>query len=927
MTEQQKRENARKFVNTWLNKGFEKGDTQRFWMQLLYEVLGMENVADRIAFEKPVIIDGSTKYIDAYIPETSVLIEQKGKDIDLDKKAKQSDGRLFTPAEQGKRYGRYLPKSEQPRWVISCNFKEFRIYDMEKPNDAPESLLLENLQNEYYRLGFLLDVKNTKVSKELQVSVKAGEIVGILYDELLKQYKDPTDPYSLHSLNVLCVRLVFCLYAEDAGIFGHKRMFHDYMERFETRDFRRALMELFSVLDIKPEERDPYLDESLAAFPFVNGSLFDGKEVIEVPQFTDEIIDIILNQASSDFDWSEISPTIFGAVFESTLNPETRRSGGMHYTSIENIHKVINPLFLEELRNELEEIKEISVVKMRIAKLVKYQEKLASLNFLDPACGSGNFLTESYICIRRLENEALKLKADGQIVFGEAVDPIKVSIGQFYGIEINDFAVTVAKTALWIAESQMMKETEDIIHQQLDFLPLESYACIVEGNALRIGWNDIIPKGRLNYIIGNPPFVGYTYQNAQQREDMKNICIDINGKTLKGSGKMDYVSAWYYKTASFIQGTSITSAFVSTNSITQGEQVTLVWKCLMEQYNIKIIFANRTFKWESEASGKAAVYCVIIGFKYSDKGGGIIYDGDDYEIANNISPYLINAENVFLEVRRKPLCEAPLAFDGNRPSDGGNLIIEGEDYHEFIKEEPRAEKYIKRYMMAREFLYNKERYCLWLKDCPPNELKTMPLVLRRIEAVRETRLSSPDKGANRLAETPSLFRELRNPKEFLVIPYTSSENRRYIPIGYLHDDTIIGSGGLCMIQDASLYHLGVITSNVHMAWMRTVAGRLKSDYRYSITLVYNNFPWCDPTPEQKEKIEQTAQGILDARAIYQESSLADLYDPLTMPLELRKAHTENDKAVMKAYDFSIKEMSEADCVARLMERYQDLVEK
>ena len=542
MTEQQQRENARKFVMTWLNKGFEKGDTQRFWMQLLYEVLGMGNVADRIQFEKPVVIDGSTKYIDAYIPETNVLIEQKGKDVDLDKKTKQSDGRLFTPSEQGKRYGRYLPKSEQPRWVVSCNFKEFRIYDMEKPNEAPEILLLENLQNEYYRLGFLLDVKNTKVSKELQVSVKAGEIVGILYEELLKQYKDPTNPHSLHSLNVLCVRLVFCLYAEDAGIFGHKRMFHDYMERFETRDFRKALIDLFTVLDIKPEDRDPYMDDGLAAFPFVNGGLFEEDKDIEIPQFTEKIIDIILNQASSDFDWSHISPTIFGAVFESTLNPETRRSGGMHYTSIENIHKVINPLFLSNLKEELEEIKTISIIRTKANRLDKFQNKLASLNFLDPACGSGNFLTESYICIRRLENEVIKEKAAGQMFFGEAVNPIKVSIGQFYGIEINDFAVIVAKTALWIAESQMMKETEDIIHQQLDFLPLESYACIVEGNALRIDWNDVVSKTKASYIMGNPPFIGARMmdQGSEQKLDVENTF----GK-IKDVQDLDYVTCWY----------------------------------------------------------------------------------------------------------------------------------------------------------------------------------------------------------------------------------------------------------------------------------------------------------------------------------------------------------------------------------------------
>ena len=923
MTEQQHRENARKFVMTWLNKGFEKGETQRFWMQLLYEVLGMGNVADRIQFEKPVVIDGSTKYIDAYIPETNVLIEQKGKGVDLDKKTKQSDGRLFTPSEQGKRYGRYLPKSEQPRWVISCNFKEFRIYDMEKPNDAPEILLLENLQNEYYRLGFLLDVKNTKVSKELQVSVKAGEIVGILYEELLKQYRDPTNPHSLHSLNVLCVRLVFCLYAEDAGIFGHKRMFHDYMERFEARDFRKHLIELFAVLDIKPEDRDPYMDDSLAAFPFVNGGLFEEDKDIEIPQFTDKIIDIILNQASSDFDWSHISPTIFGAVFESTLNPETRRSGGMHYTSIENIHKVINPLFLNDLKEELEEIKTISVIRTKANRLDKFQEKLASLNFLDPACGSGNFLTESYICIRRLENEVIKEKAAGQMVFGEAVNPIKVSIGQFYGIEINDFAVIVAKTALWIAESQMMKETEDIIHQQLEFLPLESYACIVEGNALRMNWNDVISKEKLDYIMGNPPFVGHQWRTKEQQRDMEMV-FGENSKM----GKLDYVCCWYYKAIDYIEQLNIISAFVSTNSIVQGESVATMWKPIFEK-GFQITFAYTPFIWKSEAKGQATVHCVIIGFTKERIHSlrKFIYNNSTRSEATNINGYLLDAPNVFIQSRGQPLHDEMLKMSkGSQPTDGGNLIMTAEEKEDLEKDYPITKKWIRRFMMGDDFINNRYRYCLWLKGVSPAEYRNIKPIVDRLERVRDTRRKSPTKSVQRDAETPMLFTQIRQPTtDYLVIPRVSSERRRYIPMAFMTPEIIVGDK--CQyIPEATIYQFGILTSNVHMAWMRTVAGRLEMRYSYS-PAVYNNFPWCDPTTEQKNKIEQTAQAILDARIMYPDNSLADLYDSLTMPPELKRAHTENDKAVMKAYGFNIKEMSEADCVARLLEMYRELTKR
>ena len=917
MTEQQRRENARQFYYHWKDRGSERREAKQFWSDLLGSVLGMENLND-IEYEKQVHKERSKGAIDVYIKDTNILIEQKSAHISLDKKERKPDGTYKTPYEQARSYEWHLPRSEKPRFIITCNFREFRIYNMESPHAEPIRLLLEDLPDHYHILNFIVNPKELKVNKELQVSVRAGEIVGILYDELLKQYVDPTDPEVLFSLNALCVRIVFCLYAEDAGVFGHKRMFHDYMEQYKNKGFRDALKNLFIVLDEKEEERSPYLDPDLKVFPYVNGGLFDKNINIDIPRFNDKIIDIILNQASGDFDWSSISPTIFGAVFESTLNPETRRSGGMHYTSIVNIHKVIKPLFLRELHVELKVIKQMPVLRSKIEKLNKFHDKLASLNFLDPACGSGNFLTESYICIRRLENEVIKEKESGQMILGEVRNPIKVSIGQFYGIEINDFAVTVARTALWIAESQMMKETEDIILQQLDFLPLKSSANIVEGNALVIEWNDVIHKSNLNYIMGNPPFVGYAYQSKIQKEDM--MLIFPKAKNL------DYVAAWYKKSLDVMGGTKIRAALVSTNSITQGEQVTALWRPLIKS-GININFAHRTFKWSSEATNKAGVHCVIIGFSLSHVEEKIIYDSDEIIVAKNINPYLIDAPNVFIDKRQKPLCDVPEMSRGSDPVDGGQLIINADEYDNFISKEPSAKKYIKQYMMGNEFLNNKKRYCLWLVDVIPSELRKMPLVMERIEKCYQMRSSSKRSNTLKAADTPFLFESNRQPKtEYIALAKVSSERRRYIPIGYLSKDVIAGDK-LFTIPDATLYHFAILNSNVHNAWMRVVSGRLEMRYSYSNTIVYNNFPWPSPSLELKVKIEQTAQGILNARALYPDSSLADLYDPLTMPPELRKAHAENDKTIMRAYGFNIKEMNESDCVAKLMEMYQELIQR
>lgn len=908
---------AKAFAEYWKDRGYEKGESQKFWIDLLEHVLGVPNAREYISFEDQVKLD-HTSFIDGFIPATHVLIEQKGRDKDLTKPIKQSDGTPLTPFQQAKRYSAELPYSQRPRWIITCNFQEFLIYDMEKPNCEPEKILLKDLQKEYYRLRFIVNAENEHIKKEMEISIKAGEIVGILYDALLKQYNDK-DEEELKSLNELCVRLVFCLYAEDSGLFGEKLAFHNYLQGLPVKETRRALIDLFKVLDTKLEDRDKYLDEELAKFPYVNGGLFANENII-IPHLTEEIVDILLHKASEDFDWSEISPTIFGAVFESTLNPETRRSGGMHYTSIENIHKVIDPLFLDDLKDELEKIKEVKVEKLRKQQLEAYREKLSKLTFLDPACGSGNFLTETYISLRRLENEALIAQTRGQTML-DLGDVIKVSIGQFYGIEINDFAVTVAKTALWISESQMMKETEMIVNRQLEFFPLKSYANIVEGNALQLDWNNVIPKNELNYIMGNPPFVGGMMMSKDQKQDIINVVGDI-----KGVGELDFVSGWYYKATEYIKDTKIEVAFVSTNSICQGQQAVTMWKPLFEK-GIKIQFAYRTFVWDSEAQQKARVHCVIIGFAFVNRKQKVIYDNDRVRIVTNINSYLTDTDDIFVESVSKPICNVPAIRFGSMPRDGGGFVLTDEEKEEFIKKEPLSAKWIHPYIGAYEFINNKSRWCLWLLGANPHELKQCPMVMKRVEGIKEFRLASVAEGTRKFAQTPTLFCQIAQPdSDYIAVPKTSSEKRKYIPIGFL-DKNVIASDLLFLIPDAKLYHFGILTSNVHNAWMRILCGRLKSDYRYAKDIVYNNFPWPTPTKEQQEKIEKTAQAVLDARSQFGDCSLADLYDEVTMPPQLRKAHQENDKAVMQAYGFWGKVKTESECVAELMKMYQKLINK
>lgn len=915
---------AKEFSKKWQTRpGDEKQECAAFWLELLRTVYGVRNPEDIVLFEDRVKVD-HTRFIDARIPSTRVIIEQKSADVALDAPQKQSGGALLTPYEQAKRDADSLSFDERARWIVTCNFREFRVHDLNRKNPAePVSIIaLAELPTFYHRLFFLTDTQSQRVEKEKEVSMKAGELISRVYNAMLARYKNPNDADTLRHLNKFCVRLVFCLYAEDAEIFA-KDQFLNYLSNSNPREVRERIKKLFLALNRRKEERDQY-DEELLAFPYVNGGLFAEPDM-EIPLFDTEMVQLILDEASAGFDWSDISPTIFGGLFESTLNPETRRSGGMHYTSIENIHKVIDPLFLDALKEELDAIlnKQYSAVK-RKENLLAYQDKLAKLTFLDPACGSGNFLTETYISLRRLENEALRAMSNGQGEFGGEFSKVRVSIQQFHGIEINDFAVSVAKTAMWIASAQTWRETQEFSTQELgDFLPLETYDNIREGNALQLDWLAPLPNRHVDYIMGNPPFSGARYMSQEQKADLMRVFAGC-----KNAGDLDFVSAWYMKATRLMQETNTKAALVSTNSITQGQQVALLWRPLAE-LGCHIDFAYRTFKWDNEARNKAAVHCVIVGFSCgNEKAKNLLVseDGTPTEVSH-INGYLVGAPDIFIDNRSKPLCNVPEMSIGNKPIDGGNYLFTEAEMHDFLTKEPQAASHFKAWMGAEELINGKKRFCLWLGDCTPAELRKLPLCLKRVEAVREFRLASKSAPTRVLADKPTRFHVQNMPKDsYVVVPKVSSERRHYIPIGLLDEHTL-SSDLLQLIPQATLYHFGILTSTMHMAWMRSVCGRLKSDYRYSNKLVYNNFPWPEPTAEQQAKIEACAQAVLDARALYPDSSLADLYDPKTAHLapELTKAHAALDIAVEKAYGRKFKD--DSDRVAFLFEEYRKLSNK
>lgn len=931
------------FIQTWQNSGSEVADKVTYWNSLL-EILGVPKTQidnkTYIEYEKPIKLNKNQKFrgsIDAYIPSTKVLIEQKSNGVDLSKPEERPNGgstEKITPFEQAKRYNDNLGSNERADFLVLSNFSQIIFYDIRESYDVdPVTIDIKDLEKNLYLLNFLVKRDTSKqLKKEKQISIDAGNLVRKIYNELFnifKQYDQAETDQIKHSINTLCVRLVFCLYAEDADLFDEKEQFYNYLEPFAPNRCGIALKNLFKVLNTPETDRtkeDPFWETEnpvLAKFRYVNGGLFADENII-IPPFTPELKEIVLEEASRQFDWSSISPTIFGAVFESTLNPETRREGGMHYTSIENIHKVIDPLFLDDLKQELEDIKQYKNQSTIKRKAIEFQEKLSNLTFFDPACGSGNFLTETFLSLRRLENEAIRLETNGESVLdvGQAEDWIHVSIQQFYGIEINDFAVSVAKTALWIAENQMMKETQNLIYAPgWNFLPLHTYTKIHEADALKMDWNKVIPNYACHYTISNPPFVGARRMSREQKNELKDVSDNI-----KGVGNLDYVSGWYFKLAKYIQNTKIEACFVSTNSIVQGNQVAILWQPLLKKYKLHINFAYQSFKWDSEAKIKAHVHVVIISLSSNEWKDKILFDTQGIpKKVNHIDNYLIDAPDIFIESRKEPISAKQKMGYGSFALDDGNYTLSADEYKE-LDDQYHISEYVKPFIGAKELIHNQKRYCIWLKDMSPTKIRANSEILRRVENVKKWRSKSKRKNTQELAYTPTLFAEIRQPdSNYMALPITSSKRREYIPIGFL-DKNVIASNKILIIPNSTTYEFGILESIVHMAWTRVVSGRLKGDYSYSSLVVYNNFPFPSPDNKQKEEIEKTAQAILDARNNYPESSLADLYDPTVMPPDLRKAHRNNDKAVLQAYGLPI-DATESEILTHLFKMYEKLTDQ
>lgn len=921
LTDKQQAAAAKAFANKWEGEHAEEQEGRSFWLDLLQSVFGVEKAIEHIHFEKPVR-SKSTQRIDAYIPSTKVLIEQKSSNVPLDLHIQRGPNKIpITPYGQAKEYDDHLPYHEKAEWIITCNFKEFWIYDMKEPENIrkPIIIALSDLKKNYKQLRILVDNRSDRLVQEEEISVKAGELVKKIYNLLETQYPE-LDERTRRNLNILCVRIVFCLYAEDAGVFD-RNQFHDYLARYDAADFSERLEKLFEVLDTPEEERSLSFSEQLKAFPYTNGGLF--AEKIQVPPFTEEMRTLILDKASLGFNWSNISPTIFGALFESTINPDTRSEGGMHYTSIKNIHKVIDPLFLDGLKQELEGClrkRQHETDTSQRQRLVNFQDKLASLRFLDPACGSGNFLTETYLSLREMENIVIRnifKRQEGAHTTRLLLEnPIKVNINQFYGIEYNDFAVSVAQVALWISEAKMLQKTEDIIGHEITFLPLKTNANIVEGNALQIGWPET------DYIIGNPPFQGARTMSDNQKKDVR----DVFGSEWQNVGNLDYVCCWFRKAEEMLRkGHASRAAFVATNSICQGEQVANLWQPLMSD-GLHIDFAHRTFRWDNEAEQMAHVHCVIVGFSYKNTLKKVLFDDGQQKDVTHINAYLTEAPDVFIANRNTPLYNiSPMSY-GSFALDDGNYTINFAEHEELLKRDPSIEQFLRPFIGAQEMLHSIQRWCIWLKDVPLSAYVKNSIIRGKIELVRKWRASSNRRNTVLLAETPTLFAEIRQPHtQYLAVPTVCSENRQYLPMAYLSPD-IIASNQLYVVPNATLYHFGVMQSSVHMAWMRAVCGRLEKRYRYSNSVVYNNFPWPSPTEKQRAKIEHTAQTILDARNHSQDVCLADLYNPTLMPPELLQAHKANDLAVMKAYGFSAK-MTEEDIVKELFGRYMELTQR
>lgn len=896
----------REFIDRWDGQGHEKQETQKFWLDLMQNVLGMTNAIHNTEFEHKTASGG---FIDVLCPDARFLVEQKSAGVDLDKKEPRQEGQV-TPVEQALRYADNLPFSLKPSVICTCNFQRFRFYDLEKDPRATSSpvadFTLRELGDHIDTLTSVFDTGNSRIVAERQLSEKAGILVANLHNAIAAQYADPDALGSHHSLAVLTVRFVFCLYAEDAGLFPQSA-FSRYIESFDAARLRRGVIDLFATLNTKPEERDRYLEPELARFPYVNGGLF--AEDIEIPRFTDPIRDSLL-AAGDGFDWHRISPVIFGSLMEETLSHDQRRKGGMHYTTVRNIHKVIDPLFLDGLKTELEQIEESRDLMNDRAwrrKLGQYQDKLASLQFLDPACGSGNFLTETFLRLRELENQAIadRLHGQGYIDLGGENSLVKVSIDQFHGIEINDFAVSVAKTALWIAEQQALDDTEGIAGQTLPHLPLHDSGNIIQANALRYDWNELLPANECSYVMGNPPFVGHISKSSKQAEDLKAVWRDGY------DGYLDYVTGWFRKAASYLDGHNGLFAFVSTNSITQGQPVKPLFEPLFKE-GWAISFAHRTFKWDAQSTDNANVHVVIIGMSQShQKVSPVLYDYDNIQgeptpiPSKNINGYLIDGKKVFVGKRSQkagPLSPelVPVNF-GSLSLDDGNLTIEGHDDYAKAMNDPIASRYVRKYVNGKELINDIDRWCLWLAEATPSDMRKSAFIRERVDKVKKFREASKRKATVEASKTPWLFGENHQPTgKFLAIPVVFSERREYATCALLPEEVIAGQK-LHTCSDPNGINFSIAESSMFITWQKAIGGRLKSDCQFSNTVVWNNLPLPQLSDELRREVIDAGRGVIDARAKHEGQSLADLYDPDFMPADLRKAHQRLDKVVDVAF--------------------------
>ncbi len=875
------RNRAYAFVNEWKNEIDENAEAKSFWDEF-FQVFGVSR--RRVAtFEKRVHkSSGKYGFIDLLWKGT-LLIEHKSRGKDLDRAHSQATD--YFPG---------LKDEELPRYIIVCDFANFRMYDLEQDGEIIAQFTIDELPDNLELFGFIAGYQKTTVVAEDPVNIEAAEKMAKLHDKLKKE------GYEGHDLEVMLVRLVFCLFSEDTGVF-ERSLFRDLLinyTREDGSDLGMVLAQLFQTLNQPEDKRQKTLPQHFADFAYINGKLFE--EQLPISSFNSEMRQSLLD--ATTLNWSYISPAMFGSLFQGVMDTELRRNLGAHYTEEANILKVVKPLFLDGLWEEFKKCKK------NRKKLIEFHNKLASLIFFDPACGCGNFLVITYRELRHLELEVLKalfpkdITGQRQTVIS-IKELVKVNVDQFYGIEIEEFPSQIAQTALWLTDHQMNLLVSEAFGLYFVRLPLTTAPHIFYGNALEVSWENFVDPTELNYILGNPPFGGSKYQSKEQRSEVKSVASGI-----KRSGILDYVTAWYLIASKFIQDTKIEVGFVSTNSITQGEQVDVLWSELINRRGVYINFCHRTFQWTSEARGKAAVHCVIIGFSQFSRKKKFIYDYETPKSeprkisAQNINPYLVDGPSVTLPNRSKPICDIPSLGIGNKPIDGGNYLFLPHEKEYFLIKEPHAEKYFRRWVGAQEFLNSNERWCLWLGDCPPNDLRKMPEALKRVDLVKKYREASKSAPTRKLAKTPTRFHVENMPKgNFLVIPGVSSERREYIPIGFMPPD-VIASNLVNITGSASLYHFGVLSSSMHMAWMRYVAGRLKSDYRYSIGIVYNNFPWPEkPTEKQTEPVEKSAQSVIDVREKYPDSTLSDLYDPLTMPQDLRKAHQRLDKAVDKCY--------------------------